>query len=459
MITRTMSDNSTGNRRCDARGTGSLLRPNDGGTDEPMSGAKPQHLRLPFRQRRSPGSPQPVHKNMQTNKYLNYLCCTSVVFALCGFFAGCGNGSKPDLNDVKSVIQDQYGECAHWTIGDIERLDGVATNNRGVAAYGVKYSFVLSFKDPGFIESTVRPVIDGHESFKPGPCIYGLDLVVRGVDLTHGKLAARYKVTVISIFVRSEQGWHLIDDPNASVAQDMSPLDDPDDKSGASTPVVSSSSEPAGTGSTGEQLASNAAGSNAAPAVVIASNSQAASASAAPVSPAPLAVPLAVTTGTPAPAGGNAGAAQEAPVSQPAAPAVEPPAAQPPVAHPLAAADLEGDWQGTYQCGPYIGSGSVSDPEAWTQHVTMTVRDGQVALVRESEGDRAFREVLSGNVLPDLSLHLGGTGQHITAKHPWNADFMGRFNGTGDTMTFEASGTLSDWHREEFRACRLSLSR
>jgi hypothetical protein len=173
--------------------------------------------------------------------------------------------------------------------------------------------------------------------------------------------------------------------------------------------------------------------------------------------------PAATSTVAPAvistPSQGNANADQETPAPQPAVPAVEPPAAQPPVAHPLAAADLEGDWQGTYQCGPYIGSGSVSDPDAWMQHVTMTVRDGQVTLVRESEGDRAFREVLSGNVLPDLSLHLGGTGQHITAKHPWNADFMGRFNGTADQATFEASGTLSDWHREEFRACRLTLSR
>jgi len=85
----------------------------------------------------------------------------------------------------------------------------------------------------------------------------------------------------------------------------------------------------------------------------------------------------------------------------------------------------------------------------------MTVRNGQVTLVRQSYGERAFQEVLSGSVLPDLSLHLGGTGQRVGAKHPWSADFMGRFNDTTD----QASGALSDWHREEFRACRLALSR
>lgn len=146
---------------------------------------------------------------------------------------------------------------------------------------------------------------------------------------------------------------------------------------------------------------------------------------------------------------------------QPEAPAPAPamPAAPQPVSRPLRAADLEGDWRGTYQCGPYIGSGSAADPDAWSRRVTMTIHNGQATLVRQSEGDRAMREALAGNLLPDLSLHLRGTGQRVGAKHPWSADFMGRFSGTGDGATFKASGTLSDWHGAEFRACQLALSR
>jgi hypothetical protein len=233
--------------------------------------------------------------------------------------------------------------------------------------------------------------------------------------------------------------------------------------------AMSASSEAVAPDSDAEQTAASAATTDDAPAParLVSSDTAAASAPAAPISPAPAAVPPAaastvmpaVNTGTQPPAQGTANTDQDTPAPPPSAPAVEPPAAQPPVARPLAAADLDGDWRGTYQCGPYIGSGSVSDPDAWTRHVTLTVRNGQATLVRQSDGERAFREVLSGNLLPDLSLHLGGTGQHVGAKHPWSADFMGRFNGTGDTVTFEASGTLSDWHREEFRACRLALSR
>ena len=164
---------------------------------------------------------------------------------------------------------------------------------------------------------------------------------------------------------------------------------------------------------------------------------------------------------------GSALAANRPQVSPPptqsaiAAPVVEPPTtqAQSPVSHPLAAADLEGGWRGTYQCGPYIGSGSVSDPDAWTRHVTMTIHNGQATLVRQSEGEHPFQEVISGNVLPNLSLHLGGTGERAGARHPWNTDFMGRFNGTPGQAAFQANGTLSNWRREEFRACRLALSR
>jgi hypothetical protein len=88
----------------------------------------------------------------------------------------------------------------------------------------------------------------------------------------------------------------------------------------------------------------------------------------------------------------------------------------------------------------------------------MTVHNGQATLVRQLDGERAFQEVLSGHLLPDLSLHLGGTGQRVGAKHPWSTGFMGRFSGTADQATFEASGTLSDWHGNEFRACRLAFS-
>lgn len=259
---------------------------------------------------------------------------------------------------------------------------------------------------------------------------------------------------------------------------------------GATSPGSASdttASEPDATGSDTGQLASitaptDTASASAAPAFASETSAEPAPVASVPtavpvsptpapptVPPAPAAVPTvtpAVDTGRQSPARRNArinasaDAGQEAPAPQPAAPAVEqPPEVRPPVAHPLTEADLEGDWRGTYQCGSYIGSGSVSDPDAWTRHVTMTVRSGQVTLVRQSEGERGFQDVLSGSVLSDLSLHLGGTGQRVGAKHPWSADFMGRFNGTVDAATFEASGTLSDWHREEFRACRLALSR
>lgn len=252
----------------------------------------------------------------------------------------------------------------------------------------------------------------------------------------------------------------------------------------AKTGTTSPGSEPDTTASDAGQVVSITAPTDtaSAPAPAVASETSAEPAAVAPVStaaplppttappavpPLPVAVPTvapAVGSGMRSPARGNAQANastadQEVPAPQPAAPAVESPEVPPPAAHPLTEADLEGDWRGIYQCGSDIGSGSVSDPDAWTRHVTMTVRNGQVTLVRQSEGERAFREVLSGSVLPDLSLHLGGTGQRVGAKHPWSADFMGRFDGTADAATFEASGTLSDWHRQAFRACRLALSR
>ena len=144
----------------------------------------------------------------------------------------------------------------------------------------------------------------------------------------------------------------------------------------------------------------------------------------------------------------------QAPTTAPTAPPVQQPAS-----HPLGVAELEGDWRGTYQCGPYVGSGTVSDPNAWTRHIAMTVRNGQATLVRQSTGERAFREVLSGNVAADLSLHLTGTGQNAVSQHPWSDDFVGHFAGTTEQATFQADGALSNWLGEKFRTCQLALSR
>jgi hypothetical protein len=441
------------------------------------------------------------------------------VVVLGALLGGCNDGdhSTPDLNDVKAALHARYGECPLWTLSHVRRIDG-APNSDG---YEISYSFALTLKDPGALtghgtnvtQEDVRHIGAAAVGDTGDPCFYGTFPLAVVISQAQPPLPSSYQGTGDRVFVHSEQGWHLNTlQPNPrdpSTYDQFAPLDDAtatamqagsrDTDSGASDGSDGSASifhrlnlmvmslfhmgahsgEPAragspavaasATGSDAEQAASGVAANDAAsaPAPAIASDVSAASAPVAPVSPAPMETPPAATstvaraanTGTRSPARDNANVDQTPPAPQPAAPVVEPPAAQPPVARPLAVDDLEGDWQGTYQCGPYIGSGSVSDPDAWSRHVTMTVRNAEVTLVRQSEGERAFREVLSGNVLPDLSLHLGGTGQRAGAKHPWSADFMGRFNGTAGQATFQASGTLSDWHGEEFRACHLALSR
>lgn len=128
-------------------------------------------------------------------------------------------------------------------------------------------------------------------------------------------------------------------------------------------------------------------------------------------------------------------------------------------ARPLAAMNLDGDWQGTYRCGPYTGSGSVSDPDAWTRRATLTIRNGQATLIRFSDGRHAYRETLSGNVAADLSLHLTGNGQYADSAHPWRGDFSGRFAGSVEQATYTADGELTNWRGEKFRDCHLLFSR
>ncbi|MFP3249238.1 MAG: hypothetical protein RXR20_32565, partial [Paraburkholderia sp.] len=417
-----------------------------------------------------------------------------------------GDHLTPDLDDVKAALHERYGECPLWTLSGVRRIDGAPNQNGYEISYSFVLTLkdIGTLSQPGAsgeLAKRARASLLGND-----PCSYGAALLAEEVLREQQPVTRSYQGSGDRVFVHSERGWHLVTSPtdplNPATYDPLAPLDDAtaaamqtgsadadSDSSGgndgsagqrsifhrlnlmvmslfrtgshsgesvnngspAAAAATSASSEAPAPGSEVEQAASSAAATDAtsAPAALMSSDTPAASAPVVSVSPAPVppaatsSVAPTVNTGTPSPAQGTASADQDTPAPPLAASAVEPPAARSPVAHPLAAADLEGDWQGTYQCGPYIGAGSVSDPDAWTQHVAMTVRDGQVTLVRESEGDRAFREVLSGNVLPDLSLHLGGTGQHITAKHPWNADFMGRFNGTADQATFEASGTLS----------------
>lgn len=540
------------------------------------------------------GWPTTKHKNMYANKTLKNLYCIAPAFVLGALLGGCNDEdhSKPNLNDVKAVVQDQFGDCPLWTVRDIRRVDGMPIQKPGQAFYGVKSSFILAIKDADAINVAAR------NNFKaPENC--NLQVIMQLVELgpfdeqqpPNAKLAARYQVDEADAFVRSEQGWHLPNIERASI-HTFTPLPDSDsgasasdtsaegatvkndggseneqaqprsifhrlnllvmslfhigdshtnDSATASSPTVDTASAgttPIAASGAAVQEASDAAVADAASTVVPADVSNAAAAIAASVTAASLAAetpPAASLVAVPAvvassvlPAQGSAASNQTTLATQvqmaklqllvqkaqaeldsarygsavataeaillldpantqaqqlraralrfaqkptPVLAAKEPlvqtaalptPAEFPspqPVARPLAVADLEGDWRGIYQCGSYAGSGSVSDPDAWTRHVTMTVRNGRVTLVRQSEENHAFREVLLGDIAADLSLHLAGTGQNAESKHPWSGDFAGRFAGTMQQATFQADGALSNWRGERFRACRLSLSR
>ncbi|MGF6611856.1 hypothetical protein OKW45_006778 [Paraburkholderia sp. WSM4175] len=128
-----------------------------------------------------------------------------------------------------------------------------------------------------------------------------------------------------------------------------------------------------------------------------------------------------------------------------------------PVSRTLVPADLEGDWHGTYACGPYSGAGLVPDSDAWTHRVKLTIRNGRGQLVRQSHGEHPYREVLTGTVGPDLTLQLSGTGQYADAEHAWTTAFSGRFVGTTERPAFQADGALTNWRGDKTRTCHLVL--
>lgn len=451
---------------------------------------------------------------MNANKSLKSLCLVVPAIAVGALLGGCNDGgrSKPDLNDIRMALQERYGECPLWTLSNVRRIDGAPNQN----GYEISYSFVLTVKDPNVLlgpgtnvsKEDAQHITAAMFGDTSDPCFYGVFPLSPPVVAAHQQqqpLPHSFQGSGDRIFIQSERGWHLdtsppnprdpatydqfapIDDATAAAMQasvagadaDASTASDSifhrlnvlvaslfrrdagsDAQVGAGNPSAGvgspASSEPAVASNVAAPAASSAASEADAASAPAPASSDEAAAEAVPASAS------AQTTTSPADASTEAPVADAsgpAPSGMPPIPSPAVPASSQPVARPIAASDLDGDWQGTYQCGPYIGQGDSADPDAWTRHVTMTVHNGQATLIRQSDGERGFREVISGNVLPDLALHLGGTGQRIGAAHPWYADFMGRFGGTVDQATFEASGTLSDWHRAEFRACRLTLSR
>ena len=126
-----------------------------------------------------------------------------------------------------------------------------------------------------------------------------------------------------------------------------------------------------------------------------------------------------------------------------------------PISRPLSRADIEGNWQGIYQCGSYNKGNS----HAFTTHVTMQVQNGQATLIRENLSKHGFREVLTGNVNADLILHLNGTTHRADSKYSWTVDFTGGFSHVPNRGTFEASGVLSYPKGDKFRDCELTLTK
>ncbi|CAM2194062.1 protein of unknown function [Paraburkholderia kururiensis] len=385
---------------------------------------------------------------MNSNRSLKGLHIIVPAIVAGALLGGCDRHPRPDLEDVKSALQARYGECPLWTLGNVRRIDG-APNPDG---YEVSYSFVLTVKDPD--------ALTGHGAHVSGedathiaaamfgdtsdPCFYGV-FPLATIASQQQPVSRSYQVSGDRIFVRSEQGWHLNTAPpnprDPATYDQFSPIAD-------STPAAQPGSDADATG-TASVARGDAGNGNAAATAAEASTSQLPTAAAA-------------ANAIAAPNGGS-NVAVAVPVPNPP-PAVDAASAVSPASRASAYSpdmpDLEGDWRGTYQCGPYIGQGPVTNPDAWTTQVTMTVHNGAATLVRQSTGgEPPFREMLAGSVLPDRSLPLSGTGQATGVDHPWYVDFMGRFGGSTGAAVFEARGTISDWHRDEIRACRLELSR
>jgi hypothetical protein len=516
------------------------------------------------------------------------LCLIAAVFVVGAFLGGCNHKahSKPDLNDVETALQERYGECPLWTLGNIRRIDG-APNPDG---YEVSYSFVLTLKDPGELtghganvtQEDARHIAAVTMGDMSDPCFYGAFPLAAEISQEQAPLANSYRGTGDRVFVQSEQGWHLNTAPpnprDPSTYDQFAPIDDAtaaalqassadadagqpegngeaggtqsifhrlnllvlslfrgggshsDDVVSVQAPATiaasaSATSDPAPIASPVEEASSVAAGDVASDASTTAVAASTADASAPAVSQPvpPGAASNAPGTGasTTLPARADAGNDQAAKLQlllrkaqdeyrhaqysdavataeavllldpantqaqqlraraqragQEAAAKVSPPPATPPAQTPnfaattspapppvsrtLVVADLEGDWHGTYQCGPYSGSGSVPDPDAWSHRVRLTIHNGQAQLVRQSHGERPYREVLTGTVAADLTLQLGGTGQYVDAQHAWTTAFTGRFAGTTDQPAFQADGALTNWHGEKTRTCRLALGR
>jgi hypothetical protein len=456
---------------------------------------------------------------MNANNSLKSLCLVAPAIAVGVLLGGCNNEdhSKPDLNDVRTALQERYSECPLWTLSSVRRIDGAPNQN----GYEISYSFVLTVKDPNALlgpganvsKDDAQHLAAAMFGDTSDPCFYGvfpLSPLVVAAHQQQQPLPRSFQGSGDRIFVQSERGWHLDTSPpnprDPATYDQFSPIDDataaamqasaaaenedastesdsifqrlsllvaslfhrgasPDLQAGAANPsaaiALSASSEPAVASNVTGQAASNAASEVDAASAPTPASSDDASAEVVPASASAQSTtpPTDASTAGPSVDASAALPAGTLPLAQALAPSSAVPATSQPVADPIAASDLEGDWKGTYQCGPYIGQGESADPDAWTRHVTMTVHNGQATLMRQSDGEHGFREVLSGNVLPDLALILTGTGQRIGGAHPWYADFTGRFGGTANKATFEASGTLQDSHRAEFRACRLALSR
>ncbi len=172
--------------------------------------------------------------------------------------------------------------------------------------------------------------------------------------------------------------------------------------------------------------------------------------------PLVLPTPTPLVSPTPTPLASPTPAQAASPVPQPPVLSAAPPA--PPSARLLVLPDLEGRWQGAYQCGPYLGRGIVRNVKAWTKQVTMMVHDGHVTLSRQEDGSDGYEETLTGDIKADLSLHLSGTGHYASSTHPWSTDFTGRFGGAVGRATLKADGTIWTWRHEKSRDCHIALS-
>lgn len=176
------------------------------------------------------------HKNMHAKQSRRSLCLIAPVFAVGALLGGCSHEdhSKPDLNDIKTALQERYGECPLWTLGSVRRIDG-ASNPDG---YEVSYSFVLTLKDPGELighganvtQEDARYIAAVTMGDTSDPCFYGAFPLAAVISQEQAPLANRYQATGDRIFVQSEQGWHLNTAPpnprDPSTYDQFAPIDD-----------------------------------------------------------------------------------------------------------------------------------------------------------------------------------------------------------------------------------------